>query len=280
MTNAPLRQPQPRSVILVQFKYGLTPTYRRYTNWTSDYVGAHDSATYLAVPKLDVKLPTYTGGVKEGEARIELPRDTFADRVSDGYPHAPVEVKVWEEVTGPALAADAQTLHLFVGKMTKGIRNPSGKTGRVAIEAKNAKALLSVSMGLPCEDRCPWTFGDVYTCDVPGTIGLSALKKTGTLTTITSRTVVITGLPARADRYWDAGFVELDDCRIKIREWISGTSFILTDEPRSSDFLGATVTVAPGCNKTIARCRTWSNEQQFGGIGYGIPSYHPLIEKK
>lgn len=277
MSSLPLRQPVSQPVVLVEFTYGSAPTHVRYTNGTSDYTADHDGNVYSAVVKLAVRLPTYTGGVKETECKIELPRDTFADRVSDGYPHAPVTVTIWEEIVSAAGAK--QTLTLFVGKMTKGIRNVGGRTGRVSIEFKNPKALLAVSMGLPCEDRCPWTFGDLATCDFAGNINLASKLEAGTLTTIVGRTVTITGLGAHADRYWHQGYVDFDDCRIKIRQWVSGTSFILTDEPRP-DWLGQVVTAAPGCNKSIEVCRTWSNEEQFGGIGYPIPSYHPMIEKK
>jgi hypothetical protein len=262
----------------VQFRYGdpNDPIYALYTDWTEDTLGPQ--GTYLSVPTMEVKLPPMTSGIVEGDEPLEilLPVDAFTTPLASGMPHSPVEVTVWERVD-PRTERAAATHTLFVGRVHRTRRNHEGRTDTIVVQAQNLKAQLEKALGLPATYHCIWTFGG-RGCG----IDLGPLRKTGTLDSAKGKVAQITGLPPQADpRYWHRGYVERLGLRLLIRDWdgdASPGSFRLVREPPSS-WVGQTVTLTPGCDKTIEVCRArWNREEVFAGIGYALPPYNPVIE--
>ena len=108
---------------------------------------------------------------------------------------------------------------------------------------------------------------------------LDLLEESGAVGSITGHEIVITGLQAHSDGWWNRGFVERDGLQILIREWVSGTTFTLAKIP-PADWDGEDLVVTPGCDKTATDCGSakWKNQNRFGGIGYALPTYNPTFE--
>lgn len=269
-----LGTPEKDQQIFVEFRYGdpASPTYVRYTDGSMD-------ATFQGVPftsKIEMSIENLIaigGLLDDKDVEISLPMgaaDSFEDKVSSGRERGRVYVTIWEQLYGSDLSP-IQTLTLFRGRVVQATRNPTGRADWIKIAARGAKRMTDIPLGIPAVHQCVWTFG-----------GRGCAKtftsENGTLATITGRTVTITGLSAHVDRYWNRGFITRAGRDIMIRDWLSGTTFELTEEP-PADWAAQTVKVTPGCDKTIETCRAiWSNEANFGGIGYGIPEYHPSFE--
>lgn len=246
----------------------------KYTNWATPADGS-----FTFEPKLGVKIGDNVGTLESKVTQIDLPYgDAFTTFVTAGDPLPPLSVTITERIEDPFGLADATVLTLFKGRIAKISRNPNGLSGAVRIECLDLKGLLAVPLGLPCTQQCVFTFGGVG-CE----IALTSLIKDGTCAAIgTNRHVTITGLPTAPDEsYWRFGYVTRNGLSIVIRDWsksTDATDFVLRDRP-PSEWIGHTVLVTPGCDKSYETCRDrWLNQGQFGGYGIGMPDYMPNIE--
>ena len=276
-----LSQPKKHAWLAVRFTYGNlgSPTYARYTDFPSSVVGP-DGALFTSRPTLGIEPIKYSGAFQETPVKIKVDRgavDSFTDQVSSGEPHSPIKVDIWEIIDPAPSTLARDVLHLFRGDVQIVTKNPEGHTEIVEIAAVNLKGQLDVPLGLLVMPHCVWTFTG------PGCQKTGVAAETGTLTAKDSTDkmiVTITGLSGHSGKYWHRGYVEVAGLRISIRDWASGnpTTFMLVVEPPER-WVGASVSVFPGCDKSIATCRTrWSNEEHFGGFGFAIPAYHPVVE--
>lgn len=273
---------------LVKFAYGdAAGTVERYTDWSADV--SYDSATWTSKPQLAITFPANTGALDEKALVLEFPldasaNDLFEDLVS-GEPFSPVYVTVIHGSLGlpDDAGADEHLIACLSWRVVKATKNPTEKRGIVRLEAVSPKSQLKVPLGVPANYHCAWTlFGTG--CDLTR----ASYVDTGTLTAIDGtdeKKVTITGVSVSVPggtpgKTFHRGYVEKDGIRVPIRDWSSGapTTFFLARRPPAA-WVGATVTVVPGCDKTIETCRNrWDNETRFAGLGYAIPDYHPVHE--
>lgn len=275
----PLAEPTKESLLFITFSFGSPVQFVRYTDWDSAVTHPVNGFTYDSMVGTNVELPKNTGLFKEPTCGIALPANPFTNRISSGEPW-PETLVVIEELTQDPDQTTGRMLTLFIGEMRRTIRNYQGNPNSVQVEIENLKSSLTVPMGLVATDHCVAIFGARKICDPSGTsINLDTLKQTGTMTTVDGVSVTVTGLTNPRERYWFAGFVEISGLRIKIRDWeiATPTLFRLVKSP-PSDWLNATVTVTPGCDKTEATCLLWNNQQHFLGCGYAMPAYQPVLE--
>ena len=296
MPTTSIQQPQKNGYCYVRIVNpgAVGTTTFRYTDSSSnrlfdDLLGG-STFTYVATPDMDIKLGLNAGSTEDKITTIDMTKDTFLARVSDGTAYAKTAVTIWE-VMDSDLSGSPTTIWLFRGRLMRTIRNYNGQADRVRIECSGVKTQLKVAMGLPANHHCTWTFGDNSSelgVGVAGrncAINIKTLYSSGTLTAISAKQATITGLTTPAapagQRYWHRGYVLYDGLRILVRDWDLGTPtiFQLANFPPQS-WIGQTVKVYPGCDKTIETCRLrWNNEANFMGIGYAIPSRIPTYEK-
>jgi hypothetical protein len=262
------------SNILIEFKYGSTPTFVRVADSTSKIT--YGIGIYEAIPTLAVRFAPITGLLNEKAIEITVPVDnlasSFFQTVANGQPHPPVDIIIYEraEVDGTA-----QFITLFKGRMSRSTANYQGRPGIVMLEATNWKARLQVAMGIIATHHCPWTLGGAG-CN----LDLTPFVATATLVNISGKRVTLSGFPAKPDYYWNKGYLEFDDLRMMIRYWKQGNDFYLVRDPPSG-WAGHSMKIVPGDDKTIETCRNkYDNEDRFGGSGYGIPNYNPQYEDK
>jgi len=277
-----LAQVHKHSWLAYRFTYGdrSAPTYSRYTDYPSSVIGP-DGALYTSRPQIGIKPIKYSGVFNETPVKIKMDvgaADSFTDRISSGEPHSPITVDIWEIVDPAPGNLPKQVLHLFNGDVQIVSKNADGHSGVIEIEVAGLKNQLEVPLGIPLLPHCVWTFTKRGCALSP-----TGLAETGTLTALLStdkQIATITGLSSHTGKYWHRGYVEVDGLRILIRDWNStaATTFMLGQEPPAR-WVGVTVSVFPGCDKQLTTCRTrWNNEEHFGGAGFAVPAYHPVVE--
>lgn len=268
-----LSKSKKQSFVLVTFEYGAvgSRTQVRYTDWSEDVKHPISEETHTSLPEMEVEIAPYTGGLKEKASTIQVANSTdFLERLSNGEPFATVDVKI-EEVYQDA-DGDIGILVLFVGMLERTVLHYQGKKNTIYMELESVKSQMDFPLGLPVMHQCTHALGDEY-------CGVSVTTETATVVSVGSKTLELSGLSAHANRYWHRGYVEYDGLRINIRDWESGTTFYMS-KAVPADWAGQTVTVSPGCDKTVETCRsTWANEGNFNGPGYAMPGYLPLIER-
>jgi hypothetical protein len=264
-------------------------TYR-LTDWTEELT--YDGQVYDPWPALQVKIPPNTGTLGEKSLTVEFPvgRDAVFDSWVDGTPQAPVTVGV-REITvsqGPidsAGCAKGQAISFgSAWRLMRGAKSRASSATVSALEFHSIKSRLAIPMGIAAYPRCAWTFGD-------GNCGLDvdALEETATVDGVARKRILLTDPDDSAvvigkspARYWHRGSVTKGGLTLSIRDWQADSYEIeLVREPPAS-WLGAAVTLRPGCVKAIGAspstgndCRGWANEERFGGFGAAIPAYDP-----
>lgn len=293
-TNA-ITTPYKKTAMLVTMRYiGAGGTvWHRYAAWdqtiSKDIGDGNGIQSFSPVPTLGVAIPKQVSGLEPPEPlRLDFPRDTFIDRISDGMPHAPIYVRVAELLTNDTTPGQDVVLTHYTGRVATTTRNEAGKQDRVGIEVTNFKHRLKFAMGLPANHTCAWTFADdsglTGVAGANCTIDASALTQTGTMTVISGKRVTITGLTtpggAANVNYWRRGWVAQGHLLIQIRDFnvASPTIFDLVKQP-PAEFTTGTVVVCPGCEKTKSVCLDrWNNIPNFMGFGDAIPSRNPTQE--
>lgn len=247
---------------------GGTPV--RYTDWTAPVT--RFGATYASVPEMELQIPAHTGGLDDQPWRITLPLNAFSAEVARPYRSPKIAVEVIER---HRTEKEDIVKVMFSGTVWKAIRNARGSKRMVAFVCRSSKVRLDQPVGLVATPECNWTFGE----------GPCGGDKAGN--TVTPKVTQINGSVITLDStfpttftraQWFRGYVESGGVRISIRNYFDSTDqLVLTTEPPPS-WLGATVTVAPGCPKTLTGCNYWGAVATFGGFGYAIPAYLPPVE--
>jgi len=276
-----LTSPQKESFLLLTLQYGdpASPTFSYYTNRSEDWAGQ-----FISTPALDIELPKNNGAFDEAVCNVKIPSDAFVDRFTDGLPTSPCFVTV-EEVTLPIVIGEsASILTLFTGKVTSTIRNKDGRANARLIKAKSWKSFFTTRMGMPADHQCPFMFNQIgcnsgtFAGGAPNPLGSSPTR---TITLIEGHKITLSsGLSPTRANFYNKGYITREGIAIDIREFdgdVDDAVLYLTRQP-PTDWLGQSITINAGCDKTIENCRDWNNEQNFGGAGYGIPAYNPLFE--
>lgn len=260
---------------LFDFWYGdpLNPTHYRVSDYSILISNGTAGGVFNPLPGIEATGLGNQGTLKDAPVAIVLQRSTFTDLFTAMAPSSPMFVRIWEVVSKPEVGTPQQKV-LYFGRLTQGVKNVDGIAGKVRLEFQSLKGRLNVPFGVTCLPTCRHSFGDLD-CKVDAV----ALEDTGTLEAIDGKRVTITGVGAQTGKYWHRGFVTFEGLSIMVRDWDAATPtyFFLTQEPPAS-WLTSTVTIRPGCDKTIETCRArWANEANFGGAGYKLPSRNPAF---
>lgn len=242
---------------------------------TPSEVGLFD----LIEPTMAVDLPPNTGTFDAKPATIDLPHraNKFSDLISAQRPFPETIVKIYEHFFDPISNIGETYIH-FWGRLTRATKNREGQEGRVIIEARGIKAFMKVAAGPIITHQCPWIFGKKGCAKV--FLGLTESVRVISI----DGTTVKTGKLSRSyfdKRHFIRGSMIINNLAVTIVSWdiFAPKAFILTKQPPES-WIGQLALIEPGCDKTIEQCDFWKNTPRFGGAGYGIPEYNPVIEKE
>lgn len=250
-----------------------------YTNLDSDY--PFESNTFTSVTDLEIVRGENSGTLEASpwEFRIRMV-DAFLSTASSGLPVPWIRAEVIEITKGSG--GSVSTLRPFRGYLTHTKRNPSGARDYVGLIARNSKALLEgATLGTSAMHTCVNTLGDLD-CKVDMTSLPNIV--TVTLSTIVGRLVTLASLmTGRPDRFYERGSLTVDGLEIRIREWrneVEGDRLeVWLAETPPTSWVGATASLRAGCSKDKEACDTLhANLDNFKGVGYAMPPYHPVYE--
>lgn len=290
-------KPEKDAVFLVGFYFGDAPEFEGFIDDAEPFSDISDipglgKITYAATPEMGVELPANTATLKERPLVVTLPlvTDEFSDDVSSMYPFPPCRVQVEEVIRDPSDGSHSKRI-VFVGMITRKIRNPSDSSSIIKLEALSAKARCAIRLGVPATHQCSAAALGDKKCQLGwSNIGQNEFHENfdepGTITAVSGRNLTITGLADHSadttGRYWEFGYVSVGGLRLAVRRWVIAdpTLFQLRREPPPSWGTGAVAcVVTPGCDRLIETCRArYDNEQFFSGYGYAMPPYHPSLE--
>ena len=148
----------------------------------------------------------------------------------------------------------------------------------LSIEVEEEKKYFDKIAGVRCTEMCAAAyFGDKICKVVPYTT-------TGIVSAITRTSLILTAAPSTTLYLFNNGYVDYDNLYIKIIYWKSGNILSLAEVPPSS-WLGATINITEGCDRTLDTCRTkvtpagtTSNEERFFGLGYSMVDHNAIYE--
>ena len=268
-------------ITLVRFAYsGLTV---RLTDAGEDLTTPLDGGQpYIADPALEIEYGARKGGSTDETTKITISRNlsVFADNISSGRAHAPVNVIIYEFSNAFESTKLKQGFAFpFVGRVVRARRNPGGVQSVVELECSPPKNRLQGRAGIQCNAECSNTFGR----DLCG-VDADSFNDSGTITGVYRNRVTIANLTPQPRRRWRRGYVSRNGLSIQIRDTNGTDTFDLAKVPpiewRESALIGtASCIVRPGCDLLYTTCRDiWENEERFNGLGYSTPAYNPIIE--
>lgn len=278
---------QKKPFTLVSFVHG--GGRKDVTNWDSDYsLGGID---YESVPAMTIQLPENDGIFSQGQLSVQMPLDQdindFTNRFTNSQPHAPTRVTVTEVIEpgaeNPLASININTV--FKGEAIEGKRNVGGQRGIVSFQALPLKSILrTISLGLPCNHQCIHNLGDLG-CKVDLTISNRRLFPTiasidGSVVTVNNNGAIPTGLD---NRFFQRGFMTFEGLNVTIHDWFNEIAgdrleFFMMRRP-PDNWVGGVATLFSGCDKSDEVClNRYNNRENFDGIGYAVPAYHPQYE--
>lgn len=283
MTRA-LIQPEKESFFLVSFDNLITGTnFARFTTLDSDYV--FEGNEYLSETRMTIGLPRNDGTLGEEPAVITLPREQqFAQDITSGLRYPATELRIIEIQKGDG-AISTDVLRPFVGLMTLARRKVGGRQATVSISALPLKARMQqVALGLQCMQNCVNRLGDGF-CKVNMAVSPQRLLNVDVVAIDGPKiTLLNSEIPSGLqDRFYQRGYIVRQGFEFQIRDWrneVEGTKaeFFLFRRPPAS-WVGQTVTVFSGCDKTNGTCQSrYNNIANFKGAGAKMPAYNPVYE--
>lgn len=264
----------------VEFEYGDLLGVRTFVRYALR--AGHEALfgdVFYSCPGGDLETGTTTVSFADKPMTVILPlrSATFSDIVSNGDPFPETLVRVWE-VTRSLISGAEESFKLVDGKVGKVTRNYKGREGLVGLQCVSVKQELATPMGIQINAQCPWTLGsEACGVDLPPKYDSATIQSIGNKQVTVNwvgPSVVLT------EEYYFRGYLKYDDLRIPIRAWdYTNFTVIGTSSTPPAFWIGKTVIVVPGCDKTIDTCRTrWANEERFGGSGFKMPAYKPNFE--
>ena len=240
-----------------------------------------DGKVYTAMPEMDFEFEFRSGGIEDKPQYIivDLDDDPFDKMILYAFP--PTTIRVLEADGNDLLASPSP---IYLGEVATTKARFSGNVRVMRVECWGRKAdLKDVSLGMKCTDRCPWAFGQSPCGASPNTVQAEVESLNGTVMRLVS-------LPNDSDQgSWNAGrytrgYVEFDGLRIMIRKHNEGNRKLVLAQapPQSSSYtwVGETINITEGCDKSKTACEAWGQQEWFGGIGYRMPEYNPILEDK
>lgn len=281
MTQA-LHQPTAISYSpLVTFTWGDLPFVRRFIR--ASVAHTIDGESFLPAPELEMRFDKPLSVGTEDSPLILTIRGNRepANTLRMPFPHAPVKVKV-EEVDLNYLPSRRE---IFYGHVSLCDSNPRGGHLLCHLTVDGIKARLTHVVGLQALSTCVWAFGDENNSPCKVTLADKRLTAVLTYRQVDNNPVRV-ALDTSSDPYfpltnahWAGGYIDYQGTKVKIRASLEDGRFDLRS-PVSPEWVGKTVTMTPGCDKTIQTCRYWNNETRFMGFGIGMPGANPIFSSR
>ncbi|MCP4612150.1 MAG: hypothetical protein GY845_25930 [Planctomycetes bacterium] len=259
--------------ILITLEYG--SSYEYYINDTSPITLGSD--TFLSMPEMSVALPEFTGEFEEDPAMVDIALSSaIATVLADNRAQPLVTVKI--EDIDPVNIGTRRPL--YQGIVTGTTDNSEGIEDMIALQVSGPKPLLrEATLGIVVGASCDHVFGDDY-CSVNRTALADATR---TIVSISGKTVTISGSDPSRETYFHKGTIDRGGISIDIRSAVD-LVLELTEQPPVEWGASDSVTMYPGCEKTIESCRNFTKikdpanaDSTFRGLGIRMPTVSPIM---
>lgn len=235
----------------------------------------HDGFTFAPAAEIDyskigsasMDLSTKPSKIKN----IPADSDSLFGNIYDRLPYGHVEAFIYE------LDVDISTDNVNSGRLiVKGLvyNAASHLMGRVLdLEIREDKYYFDKVGGTICTEQCAVSYFGDKICKKTVT------SVTGVVDSVARTVLTLTGTPSGATFIYNNGYIEFEGLRIKIAHWESGAVFSMSEVAPAS-WVGETVTITVGCDRTLASCRDiHNNVAEFFGLGYSMADYNALYEE-
>jgi len=220
-------------------------------------------------------------GELETKVRLPVDGDAFLTKLGKGHPFPILNMRVRELVEGVNPGDLSSTLTWVWGLMVGYVKNRP-KRGWMELIVRPDKCEMDTPAGLICLGQCRNT---LFTppCAREGVYGpsLNTNKRTALVNSAVFQIMNVNAYTAiAAPKTFQRGYAEFDGARITIADWAPGSpnAFFMA-EAVPPTWVGQTVTLVPGCNRSIEACRLqWANEEAFNGAGYVMPNDSPVTD--
>ena len=231
-----------------------------------------DGDTYLNSDGLYFGLSKITGAMEGDDCKIGgiKVQGTFLASLSNNAPFSKVSVEIVEYELDMDTDAVLNTRYLFNGLVYQVQSDPI--SGYMDLTCKDWKYYTDLTAGVACTEDCAWKYFGDKGC------GKTVHAEEHVINSVSGLFVDIVGpLADTTPLLFNKGYIELNGVRIKIKYHSSGNTFQLSKAAPSS-WLGETVTIYAGCDRTLSTCKSiHNNEANFLGLGYAMVDYDPTI---
>lgn len=302
-----------KSSILVEIRCGTALT--AYATTSKSRV-IWEGKVWTPEPTIHIDLPEQAASVTSETCKVRLPLVgsqhpgvlSIARVLSVPRTSPPVSCRIINLIESDV--DHVTPVYLYNGVLDKSTRNPQGQSGFVELDIvpEFMMQLAEATLGMRADPSCGWSYGGpgcwhpdtdkfltpadyaapllVRKINVVCTVDpqLSSRKVTLAVDTVLHPGATNSVITSRPHEWWKRGFLAKDGLRISIADWryfiLGGGvhTFILNRIPPES-WQGASVVLHPGCPRTPAACAERNNSENYGGIGYGIPAYNPVLER-
>lgn len=202
-------------------------------------------------------------------SNIPATSGTLIGNIYDRLPYSKVEILIYDfEVDSSFVIQNAHLTFRGLLYQTKNMLT----TRYLTIIAREDKYYFDKTAGVVCTEQCGvFKFGDKI-------CGKTPAQESAVIDSIDGTTVTLTGALSGSDWLYNGGYIEYNELQIKIQYWESGDTLYLTSRPPDS-WIGETITVIEGCDRTLTSCRRKSNESNFFGLGYSMVDFNALSEE-
>lgn len=227
---------------------------------------------YLSCPSMEFNLPEQVGDFSDSDGDIKSLKDTFPviAKIASGYPYNTVRVTVTEAVLDSSFAVVSSNV-LFKGMLYTSKRGLA--SGYVDFVIKDWKYYTNITGGTTCTENCSVrNFGDKV-CKK------TVLQEDVQVVNISDDFITVSPAPSGMAFLYNKGYLQFEGVNIKILYWESGDT-IQTKRPVPDSWLGRTITLFAGCDRSLQTCRTiHNNESNFYGLGISMVDYDPRVER-
>lgn len=155
------------------------------------------------------------------------------------------------------------TVAVYAGEITQ-VTVPTPGQARITCETF-AASLLREGLRLTYSRACPYAVYDEVTCRLPKTSQAVVLR----VLDITALTLTLDAANAKADGFFNMGFIEWEDPikgpTFRTIETHTGNTFTMFGRI-DEIYAGLQVTAYPGCRNTPSACKAFGNYVNYGGF--------------
>ena len=259
------------SVVLLELSAG-TSDFAYLTN-SIDTV-SYGGKDYLPMDGMDIQFPAVTSTLDASECVIKGLRPSssvFLFQLSNHMPFSSVEVVIMDASVDADTGVVTSVSYPFKGLLYQAMPEPL--KGIMSLNCRGWKYYTDITAGVPCTEQCSWQYLGGKGC------GAVVHFENQIVASVSGLTMTVNGPLANTTALlFNKGYAEFGGVRIKIKYHSSGLTFQMSKAP-PADWVGKSVTLYAGCDRTLKTCRNiHNNEANFLGLGYAMVDYNALYE--